>query len=264
MGIIGALQRQGSVPEPGHSQAGDAAESHPSKNEGSGTRLDTVGYNLTSFPTQTVWQEVFALADYPYHVNPPNLRKFLEHIQTSGVPSKVTIQYIESVGFKSKNDRAILAVLKAIGFVEESGAPSSLWKAYRNKSQAKVVVATALRKAYANLFTTYPNAHQKDNEALRNFFSSHTEVGETTLAYMVRTFKTLAEMADFESSTGQQKEETVEAELDEQGEDVVVKRQQRSGAGMTVNINIQLQLPATDNAAIYENLFAALKKNLLS
>lgn len=59
------------------------------------------------------------LSDYPYHVNPPNLKKFLEHIQGAGVPPKVTIQYIESVGFKSKNDRAILTVLKAIGFVEE-------------------------------------------------------------------------------------------------------------------------------------------------
>jgi hypothetical protein len=210
------------------------------------------------------------LADYPYHVNPVTLKRFLEHIQKSGVPPKVTIQYIESVGFKSSNDRAILTVLKAIGFIEGSGAPSSVWKAYRNKDQAKAVMAAALKKTYANLFTTYPNAYQKDNEALRNFFSSHTNVGESTLVLMVRTFKQLAEMADFEGSS---------VELDEEDKDesqaITLKQAQKGGGaggtgsartsnGMTVNINIQLQLPATDNATIYENLFAALKKNLLS
>lgn len=143
-----------------------------------------------------------------------------------------------------------------------------MWKAYRNKGQAKAVMAAALRKAYATLFATYPNAHQKDNEALRNFFSSHTDVGESALSLMVRTFKALTELGDFDNAADQDPG-TLEAVLSEPEPDagVTVRQQQRPLAGkgaMTVNINIQLQLPATDNATIYENLFAAMKKNLLS
>ena len=33
--------------------------------------------------------------------------------------------------------------------------------------------------------------------------------------------------------------------------------------GLTVNINLQLQLPATDDASVYDNLFSALRKHLL-
>jgi uncharacterized protein DUF5343 len=207
--------------------------------------------------------------NYPYHVNTANIKKFMEHIQTAGVPTKLTFQYISSVGFKSSNDRALLTVLKFIGFVDNSGVPNDTWRAYRNKSQSKKVLAGALRKSYATLFSTYPDANRKDNEALRNFFSSHTSVSEGTLGYMVRTFKTMADMADFESAaesaveleTGLEKKPEQEKE---KGGTVVKRQVTGSAAGLTVNINIQLQIPATENAAIYESLFAAMKKNLLS
>jgi hypothetical protein len=203
---------------------------------------------------------------YTYHVNPANLKKFLEHIQSAGVPSsKVTFQYISSVGFKSSNDRAILTVLKAIGFVDGSGLPTEVWRAYRNKSHAKKVLAAALRKSYTTLFTTYPDANRKDTEALRNFFSSHTSVGEGALGYMVRTFKQLADMADFESPAEALTEDEVEVDEQETGA-AVVKRRVVIGTpnGMTVNINIQLQIPATDKAETYDSFFAAMKKHLLS
>jgi hypothetical protein len=204
---------------------------------------------------------------YTYHVNPVNLKKFLQHIQTAGVPSsKVTFQYISSVGFRGSNDRAIITVLKAIGFLDDSGHPTDTWRAYRNKSQSKKVLAAALRKAYATLFTTYPDANRKDTEALRNFFSSHTSVGEGALGYMVRTFKTLADMADFESPAESLPEVEVEVEEQEEKGGAVVKRKvvTTTPNGMTVNINIQLQIPATDKAEVYDSFFAAMKKHLLS
>ncbi len=203
--------------------------------------------------------------NYPYHVNTANVKTFLDHIQSAGVPTKVTFQYITSVGFKSKNDRAILTVLKFIGFVDNSGVPTAVWRAYRNKSQSKKVLAGALKKAYQTLFDTYPDANRKDNEALRNFFSSHTSVSENTIVLMVRTFKTMSDMGDFESPVETLPE--VEVEVGEPEEEIgaVVKRKLTTHTnGMTVNINIQLQIPATDKADIYDSFFAAMRKHLLS
>ena len=121
-------------------------------------------------------------------------------------------------------------------------------------------MAAALRETYGPLFKTYPNAQQTDNEALRNFFSSHSNVGEGALRYMVNTFKTLAELADFGADPLAEEEE-VEAEL-EPGNKVKRVLKNTTGGGMTVNVNIQLTLPASDDATIYEKLFAAMKKNL--
>jgi hypothetical protein len=177
----------------------------------------------------------------------------------------VTFQYITSVGFNSKNDRAILTVLKFIGFVDNSGVPTEVWRAYRNKSQSKRVLAATLVKSYGTLFDTYPDANRKDNEALRNFFSGHTSVAENTVTLMVRTFKTLAEMGDFESPA-ELPDVDINSDEEPERDDVgqtVINRKLRT-AGMTMNINIELQIPATDNAEIYESFFAAMKKHLLS
>lgn len=210
--------------------------------------------------------------NYPYHVNTANVKKFLDHIQSAGVPAKVTFQYITSVGFKSKNDRAILTVLKFIRFLDNSGVPTELWRAYRNKSQSQKVLAGALRKAYSTLFDTYPDANRKDNEALRNFFSSHTSVAENTVTLMVRTFKTMAEMGNFDSPADlpdakvEVEEPVLEVEEKGGSSEAVVKRKVVTATpnGMMVNINIQLQIPATDKAEVYDSFFAAMKKHLLS
>lgn len=210
--------------------------------------------------------------NYPYHVNTANVKKFLEHIQSAGVPPKVTFQYITSVGFKSKNDRAILTALKFINFVDNSGVPTKLWQSYRVKSQSPKVLAGALKTAYKTLFDTYPDANRKDNEALRNFFSSHTSVAEGTVTLMVRTFKTMADMGNFDSPADGPE---VEVGVEESGLELegragggagVVKRKVVTPTpnGMTVNINIQLQIPATDKADVYDSFFAAMKKHLLS
>jgi hypothetical protein len=73
------------------------------------------------------------------------VREFLQKIQAVGVPSKVTVKYLESIGFKSKNDRYLISILKAIGFVDDSGTPTDFWRAYRNKAEAPAVLAAAVR-----------------------------------------------------------------------------------------------------------------------
>lgn len=202
------------------------------------------------------------LADFPYTPNPATLRRFFEQIQSTGVPSGVTIRYIESIGFKTKNDRYILATLKALKFVDDAGNPTPTWQRYRNKEAAAGVMASAMHVAYSDLFATYPDANRKDNEALRNFFSTHTKVGEAVLNLIVRTFKTLCELADFEKmAPAPVPQPDVREDLQKNVVIPVVAKPQLQ-SGMTVNINIQLQLQATEDASIYDKFFAAMKKHL--
>ena len=184
-------------------------------------------------------------------------------VQSGGVPPKVTTQYLESIGLKSKNDRAMIGVLKALQFLDASGLPTANWKKYRSKQDAGKVMAAAVRTAYASLFDLYPDAQRKDNEALRNFFSSRTSVGEGALAQMVRTFKALCDLSDFDSMGVASANA---ARPDDVADEAVVARPVNLAAtnsnGMTVNINIQLSIPATDDASVYDRFFAAMKKHL--
>jgi hypothetical protein len=203
------------------------------------------------------------MAEFPYSPTPTSIPKFLSHIQSAGVPGKVTLKYLESVGFKSTNDRALIPVLKAINFIDSSGQPSQHWRDYRDKGRARSVLGEALRSGYADLFETFPDAQAKDNETLRNFFSARSNLAENTLALVVRTFKTLCEQADFDSvSAGSETGEHTGTKPP------AVKAQPNvrplAAALPSVNINIQLHIPETTDSSVYDNFFAALKKHLLT
>lgn len=202
------------------------------------------------------------MADFPYTSNITNLKKFFTHVQEAKAPDKVTTKYLEAVGFRSKNDRPIIPILKFLGFIDSAGAPTDPWRQYRNKGQSGAVLATAIRGAYEDLFGIYPNAESKDNEALRNFFSSKTNVGSGALGYIVSTFKGLCELGDFSDEAS---DSSVESSIETQPKIPLTGKGVAARAnGLTINLNVELQLPATDDASIYDKLFEAMKKHLLS
>ncbi len=202
------------------------------------------------------------MPDFPYTPNAASLERFFSEIQTVGKPSKVSFKWLSGIGFKSSNDRYITGILKALGFTDGSSVPTERWQAYRNKQQGRAVMAQALVEAYPALFETYPDAYRKDDEALRNFFGTHTSVGEKAVAYMVRTFKTLTEMADFDSAIPSAPVQVPPVRSD--SKEIVKQIEIPAGKDVTINVNIQLQLFATDDASIYDKLFEALKKHVLS
>ena len=204
------------------------------------------------------------MADFPYTPNPPNIGKFLDHIQDSGVPKKVTNRHLESVGFKSKNDRYLIAVLKDINFLDSNGVPTEAWQAYKDRGKSKAILADELRGLYSDLFTIYPDAYRKDDEALNNYFASKTGLAKATVERIARTFKVLCDRAELEGTSSASSPATPKEVPPLQEEPAPAPAPPAQQAAPTIAINIQLELPATDNAEIYENLFKAMKKHLFS
>jgi hypothetical protein len=202
------------------------------------------------------------MADLPYVINTGTLSKFFGIVQTTGVPGKVTIQYLGSIGFKSSNDRYLLPFLKAVGFVDSSGTPTETWKGYRHTGQAKNVMASAAKDGWPKLFELYPDAHRKDDEAIRNWMRSHSPAASpTTVDRSLKTFRAVCELADFKTSeekpSGGSAVQEVQALTTLTGAAPPAAR-----TSPEVVINIQLQIPATDNPDIYEKFFAAMQKHL--
>ncbi len=200
----------------------------------------------------------------PYTPNPGAIPRFLAHIQSAGKPEQVTQKYLKSVGFKSGNDTYLIGIFKAIGFLDSQGVPTEVWVNYRDKHRGGAVLAGAIKRGYSELFKTYPDAYRKDNEALRNFFTTHNDkLGEATLQLVVSTFKKLCEGANFEQAVDEAPQaapRVVHVAAETPHLEVKTPRITET----SVNINIELHLPATEDASIYDKLFAALKKHLLS
>lgn len=201
------------------------------------------------------------MAEYRYTQNTGNLKKFLDHIQSAGVPDKVTQKYLEQCGYKSTNDRTMIGVLKGIGFLDTNGAPTEKWKKYRDKKKAPAVMAAAVREAYSELFATYPEAYKRDEEALRNFFSANTNLGAKAIGLTVNTFRALCDAANFDSTEPSENEPHARHAP---ASTVPLSRVSSSKSGLTVNINVELTIPATEKEEVYDNFFGAMKKHLFS
>jgi hypothetical protein len=211
---------------------------------------------------------------YPYTVVPGNLKKYLTTIQSNGIPPKLTQTVLASQGFKSTNDRAIIGILRGLEFIRDDGTPTDRWRAYRDKQKAGSVLAQAIQGMYADLFGIYPDAYRKDDEALRNFFRAHTTVGDRALSAIVSTFRTLCDLASFESSSEDGNgRPNIEDDPGSNGfreptetsssPNIRTSALRSKESPLTININIQLQLPATQDADVYSKLFQALRNHLL-
>lgn len=137
------------------------------------------------------------MALYPYTLKTGSLKKFLEEISSRGIPQKVTQKYLESVGFKTINDRPIIRILKFISFIDANGVPTDRYKKFRDKQMSATILGEAIKEAYQELFKIYPDAEKKDASALENFFRTNTGLGNRAVKSIVETFNAIASIAEF-------------------------------------------------------------------
>lgn len=140
------------------------------------------------------------MAEYPYSLSIGRMKEFLvSKMPAMGRPDKVTLKTLEAQGFKSTNDRTILPLLKFLGIIDESGTPTSAWMALRDRENSRKVFAALVRSAYADVFTSYPEAHNVSEKDIRNHMAAHSKSNERIVGAMVGVFKMLCSLADFES-----------------------------------------------------------------
>jgi hypothetical protein len=206
------------------------------------------------------------MADYIYMTNPAKIRSFLQTIQSVGIPDKLTAQSLSSLGYKSSNDRPLMKIMRELGFISSTGEPTDRWQRYRNKQIAGEVLAEAVKHHYVELYKIYPDAHLRDTEALRNFFSTHTKVSSGTLDYIVLTFKTLCELADFstEISASSKISPTIVENVLEVPPQLEQSYPDKGKAGYTININIQLTFPNDATKETFDAFFESMKRHLIN
>ena len=150
-----------------------------------------------------------------------------------------------------------MQVLKFIGFLDASNKPTSRYTDFRVGEKSKLAMAEALLDAYSELFALYPDAYNRPEQMLRDFFASKTKAGEQVIQKTVSTFTTLCEYANF-------KTEAIKKEGEGKPTGEGIKPPMPMHKEIALNINIQLVLPATEDASIYDKIFESLKKYILT
>jgi hypothetical protein len=191
-----------------------------------------------------------------------NLPAIMQKIVDGTAPPKFTVQHLEGIGFTSSSDRAVIPVLKDLGFLSADGAPTNRYHEYRDKSQSRRVMADALREAYGDLFHINAHLTDQDRPAVLGKFKSTHNVSDDVAEKQTMTFLGLLKLADL---TGAQPKKKVEKTPEEEDTPPPATDQKKEkGGALHLRYNIEVHLPATKDIDVYNAIFKSLKTHLLA
>ena len=127
------------------------------------------------------------MAEFVYTVVPGKLKNLLAKIRTVGIPPKVTIQWLRTIGFSSSNDNSLIGVLKFIGLIDANNVPTPKWTQFRG-AKHKAVLGEAIREGYSDLFAVYPDAQTRSQTELDHVFSTSSTGGKQVISKTLATF----------------------------------------------------------------------------
>ena len=188
----------------------------------------------------------------------------MDAIQKAGVPDKFGRSFLESLGFKSTNDRAIVAMLKAFNFLDQNGIPIETYKNYKNPTIAKSILGQQIKEAYSDIFLANEKAQDLSLEKLKGMFATISGKGDTVAYKMAQTFKTFCSIASFDPKKIDTKSEAMkEAIKTTISTSPKVSSKVASNDQPQFHYNIQIHLPATRDITVYNAIFKSLKEHIL-
>jgi hypothetical protein len=130
-----------------------------------------------------------------------NVPQVFDQMIKGTAPQVFNSEYLSSVGFASSNDRAFPPLLKALGFLDDSGRPTPRYHAYRaGGDEAKAVLGEALLETYDELFHVNANPTEKDRPAIEGKFKSTHNATDRVAEQQAITFFALLKLADIEAA----------------------------------------------------------------
>lgn len=199
-----------------------------------------------------------------YLTSVKSLPAILTALQGAQAPERFTQAFLESLEFKSVSDRLSIGMLKSLGFLDDGGKPKDRYFRFLDQTQGARVLAEGIREAYQDLFKVNTKANELTKQEVVNKFKTlgQGQIGDSVLDKMAMTFVSLTKLADFQSSSQATISQAAETKLGEGAVDSKHPEHSKLKLGGLV-YNIQIVLPESRDAAVYDALFQSLRRHLL-
>lgn len=201
---------------------------------------------------------------YPYIISNNKVEPILNKIRSAAKPERFTTkETLSKWGFTASNDRAMVGVLKELGFLTENGTPTEFYDRLRDPNDWKYILADRIRDLYAELYAIDTSIHTAPEPEIKGAISRVTGKDDETVRRYYATFKTLASLAKFDVKPNRNGKAEVESE------DEAPKRKTENSLSEhepkrrpDFHYNIQIHLPVTTDITVYNAIFKSLKENL--
>ena len=204
-----------------------------------------------------------ARSKVPYLQAPGNIKKALDRIAKAGIPPTFNQDFLSTtLDMKGGSARPVLPFLKRAGFLGTDGTPTDLYKQFKNPSARGAAAAQGLRNAYKSLYDINEYVHNANDKDLKGIILQVTGLEEDSklVSSMVASFKALKAFADFDADLGGAgKYESAEDEASDSSSPDPGFGEGSLRLGYTINLN----LPATNDIAVFNAIFKSLKEHLL-
>ena len=200
----------------------------------------------------------------PYLASPGSIKTALDKIRVAATPDRVTQDFISSkLQIKGGTGSALIPFFKKLGLVASDGAPTELYKRFRNPSIGGTAIASAILTGYAPLKEANEYFFDLSDQELMNLILQVTGLDhDNKVAKLVfSTLQTVKTFADFKSA---HTEETTEAKEVIPKMQVNNSNQETAKLGLNLAYTINLNLPATSDQAVFNAIFKSLKEHLIS
>lgn len=200
-------------------------------------------------------------AKLPYLTSPGTLTTALTRIKAAATPPTVNPDFVQTkLKIAGGAGRAIPPYLKKVGLVAGDGTPTKIYEHFRNssKSISGAAAAEAMKHGYKPLYEVNEDAHELNDKDLRGLIVQVTGLDEDNrvIELVFSTFKKLKAFADFEAEQAGDVEDTGG---DSKGRETRRGKEREFNISYTINLN----LPPSTNAEVFNAIFKSLKENLL-
>jgi hypothetical protein len=158
-----------------------------------------------------------------------NVGLLFEKIANAKAPDAFTQKYlVETLGLKSTGDRALINMLKKLGFIDASGRPSNRYNLLKNKETAALAIAKGVREAYEPLFEANVSANELNMEQLKGLVSQVSGAEQKISSAIAYTFNSIAKNANFRSVDNEPGDKDSELEGEEEEKQNITERKTKT------------------------------------
>ena len=200
--------------------------------------------------------------EYPYMISNNKIKPILESIESAAKPTKFSHVVLKKLGYSSSNDRAVIPLLKRLGFLRDDGAPTEHFDELKDKTKRLHAVGNQMQELYSELYAINTEIHNSTEDEIKGAISRVTGKDATSVNRYYATFKALASIAKFGATPKKKKAEEPLKEEEKDKVPVIPKVVIPDTDGPSFHYNIQIHLPATTDISVYNAIFKSLKDNL--